>query len=86
MMFIWKIFICLSLAAFVSCGEKVDEPLWNPNWGSGEDSTQIEKPDTTDTPVPPVAGKEGKSRLVWIDAAANFKDYADSEDNIRKDM
>ena len=86
MMFIWKIFICLSLAAFVSCGEKVDEPLWNPNWGSGEDSTQTEKPDTTDTPVPPVAGKEGKSRLVWIDAAANFKDYADSEDNIRKDM
>ncbi len=86
MMFLRKILICLSLAAFISCGEKEDDPLWNPNWGSGEDSTQTDKPDTTDTPVPPVVNKKEKARLVWIDAAANFKDYADSEDNIKKDM
>ena len=44
------------------------------------DTNQTEKPDTTVIPTPPPTVDPepvvGKARMVWIDAAANFKDYA----------
>ena len=83
-----NLLVLAALMAFVSCDDDPVNP-WNPNWGgSDQDTTQTEKPDTTDAPVPPVLPekKEGKARLVWIDAAANFKDYADSKENIAEDM
>ncbi len=82
-----KLFVFAAFTALVSCEDKPVNP-WNPNWNDpGRDTTQTEKPDTTDKPVPP-AGQEknAKSRFVWIDAAANFKDYANDKDRIAQDM
>ena len=67
------------------------EPEPEPGPAPG-DTTTTEKPDTTQTPEPPVVDPEpkpevvGKARLVWIDAAANFKDYANDQDRIAQDM
>lgn len=43
-----------------------------PDWEWGGDDD-----DDTDTPKP---------RFIWIDAAANFPDFADSKENIRRDL
>ena len=83
-----KLFVFAAFVLFVSCDEDPVNP-WNPNWnGPGQDTTQTEKPDTTDTPVPPLdpENKEAKARMVWIDAAANFKDYANDKGRIAQDM
>lgn len=102
-----KILFALSLVAFVSCDEVREYP-WNPDWTQTQpepepepepgpnDSTTTEKPDTTQTPEPPieeppleeppVAVYDGKARLVWIDAAANFNDYANDQSKIESDM
>ena len=53
----------------------------NPN--PDDPNTENPNPDD-DKPADPV--KEAKARLVWIDAAANFKDYANSEAKIAEDM
>ena len=37
----------------------------------------------TDEPEQPV---EVKPRFIWIDAAANFPDYANSKENIERDL
>ena len=56
------------------------------------DTNQTEKPDTTqtvkpETPEPPTQEKPaGKARLVWVDAAANFNDYANDKAKIADDM
>ena len=48
--------------------------------------------DSLDTPEPPVGPEypsvtyKGKARMVWIDAAANFKDYANDEEKIKSDI
>lgn len=69
-----NIFIVLSLAAFVACEDPNDGYLWSDDWKE-------------QTPEPgPEEVKEGKARLVWIDAAANFEDYANDKENISKDM
>ena len=44
-----------------------------------DDSDGIPEPDDPDV-------TEAKPRYVWIDAAANFPDYANSKENIAKDM
>ena len=36
-------------------------------------------------PNPPISNKN-KPRFIWIDAAANFKDFANSKDNILRDL
>lgn len=83
-----NIFLALSLVAFFACEEPDNDPLWNDNWNentnpdNGEETP--ENPDDQDTPAP--EKKEEKARLVWIDAAANFKDYANSKKNIADDM
>ena len=90
MKIIRNIFLALSLIAFIACEEPDNGPLWNDNWAdnSGSGSGSEEKPDDEkpedETPAP--EKKEEKARLVWIDAAANFKDYANSKKNIADDM
>lgn len=58
----------------MACQEQ-DTPLWDPNWNNPE---QEEEED-------PVS-KEPKPRYVWIDCAANFKDYANDRNKIAEDM
>lgn len=59
-------------------------------WGEGEEKNPpavVDPPvDPTDPVTPPVVEKKGKDRLVWIDASANFKDYANDQQRIREDM
>ena len=62
-----------------------DGYIWNNNWNETTDPEQNpeEKPEDEE---PKPEQKEAKARLVWIDAAANFKDYANSKKNIADDM
>lgn len=88
------IFLALSFLVFVSCDTPDDGYIWNDEWsgnetpGQGPEEPDTEGPDTEDPDgegsVPEV--KEPKARLVWIDAAANFIDYANSEKTIASDM
>jgi len=83
------IFLALSFLIFVSCDTPDDGYIWNDEWSGNETPDQNpEKPDPEnpddDDPAPEV--KEPKARLVWIDAAANFIDYANSEKTIASDM
>ena len=73
-----KISLILLLATplLLACTPENDHP-WNPEWGGGDGGVTPEVPD----PVEPQA----KPRYVWIDAAANFDDYGNSRENIRKD-
>jgi uncharacterized lipoprotein YddW (UPF0748 family) len=81
MKIIRNLLLTLSLLAFVSCDDPKDDYLWNDNWSEPEVPKEEEKPEDSTPEV-----KEGKARLVWIDAAANFKDYANSKKNIADDM
>jgi len=48
---------------------------------SGDDQhTEYEFPDSTST------GNSNKPRFIWIDAAANFSDFANSKENITRDL
>ena len=84
-----NIFLALSLAAFFACEEPEPDYIWNPNWNENTNSGQEgaedkEDPENQEQPSP--EKKDAKARLVWIDAAANFKDYANSKKNIADDM
>ena len=68
------ILIFCGVAIFTSCKDDSDGI---PEWPWNDNST--EEPDDPD-------GTEAKPRYVWIDAAANFPDYANSKENIAKDM
>ena len=84
MKIIRNIFLCLSLASFLACEKPEDDYKWNDNWNENtqpEEKPEEEKPEEEKPEV-----KTGKARLVWIDAAANFKDYANSRKNIADDM
>ena len=62
--------LTLTLGA-VSCGSDPETPEW-------------EWPDPEPEPDPePVAGKP---RFIWVDAAANFPDFANSRENIARDL
>lgn len=95
------IFIIASMMFVASCDDIKEYP-WNPEWDKFNPSPeQPESPETpedseepedsvdqdppVDTPEPP-APNVGKARLVWIDAAANFKDYANDQEKIAADM
>ena len=62
------------MVAITSCSDDSDGI---PGWPWNDNST--EKPDEPDV-------AEAKPRYIWIDAAANFPDYANSKENIAKDM
>lgn len=68
------ILIFCGVAIFTSCKDDSDGI---PEWPWNDNST--EEPDDPDV-------TEAKPRYVWIDAAANFPDYANSKENIAKDM
>ena len=80
-----NIFLALSVFAFISCEAPEGDYIWNNNWNEPTDPEQNpeEKPEEEE---PKPEQKEAKARLVWIDAAANFKDYANSKKNIADDM
>ncbi len=56
----------------------VSLPLWL-SCGEGHQEPEYEFPD------PPKENKE-KPRYIWIDAAANFRDFANSRENITRDL
>ncbi len=64
--------VSVFLAAFMACQED-DAPLWDPDWN-----------DSGDGGTPEV--NEPKPRYVWIDGPANFYDYANSRENIARDV
>ena len=72
-------FILLVCLCSFACG-KEKTPGWDDNWGKNgkDDPSEV-------TPSDEPEQKEAKPRYVWIDAAANFADYGNSRDNIRKD-
>ena len=88
MKIIRNIFLALSLSVFIACEDPDNGPLWNDNWVDNSGSGTEEKPEdeTPEDETPAPEKKEEKARLVWIDAAANFKDYANSKKNIADDM
>jgi uncharacterized lipoprotein YddW (UPF0748 family) len=73
----------LMLLSAVSCEKAKDYP-WNPAWDKYQHEAAT--PEEPDVPSGPVLPADGKERLVWIDAAANFKDYANDEAKITADM
>lgn len=81
-----KLLLLLSLVAFVACEKPDDGYIWNDNWSEEENQEPEDNPQDPDKDEPKPETKEGKDRLVWIDAAANFEDYANSEKNIAADM
>lgn len=82
------ILIAFSLLAFEACDETVENP-WNPDWNVPEEPSVPDTPDDPGQepePDPEPDKKDAKARLVWIDAAANFGDYANDADKIASDM
>ena len=64
----------LGAVTITSCSDDSDGI---PGWPWNDNSTEKpEEPDVT----------EAKPRYIWIDAAANFPDYANNKENIAKDM
>jgi len=47
---------------------------------NGDQHPEYEFPDSTST------GNSNKPRFIWIDAAANFNDFANSKENITRDL
>lgn len=81
-----KLLLLLSVVAFVACEKPDDGYIWPDNWSEEENQEPEDNPQEPDKEDPKPETKEEKARLVWIDAAANFKDYANSEKNIAADM
>lgn len=79
--------------ATTSCTEEEPYvPEWE--WGEGEKPDNPDNPDNPDTPEnpedpenPPVVEPANlKPRFLWIDAAANFHDYANDKKKIAEDV
>lgn len=70
-------FLILILGGMVALTGCKDDSSDIPEWPWNDNST--EKPEEP-------GGTEVKPRYIWIDAAANFPDYANSRENITKDM
>ena len=86
-----NIFFILSLLVFMSCDDAKEYP-WNDAWNEPEPDIEVpEQPQDTIPSVEPSdpylpVEYEGKARLVWIDAAANFNDYANNKEKIVTDI
>lgn len=81
----------LLLAVVFSC-EKEREYPWNPEWDKYDEDENVVTPpadtlpDAPAGPEFPVDPEGAKARFIWIDAAANFKDYANDKAKIAEDM
>ena len=91
-----NILLAMSLFCFICCDEVKEYP-WNDAWNDQEQTepeTPVdpenpenpENPSGPETPEYPPVTYEGKARMVWIDAAANFNDYANNQAKIASDM
>ena len=90
--------LIFTLFCLVACDDIKEYP-WNPDWDKYPltpempNDTIPEQPKDTipetpkDTiPETPAESRVGKARMVWIDAAANFEDYANNSAKIATDM
>lgn len=75
-MMIRLLFVNLLLFMLMSCSDSQKD-----YWGDLSDGNG--KPGTDEPSVNPNASK---SRFIWIDAAANFPDFANSKENIARDL
>lgn len=82
------ILMLMGTAVFASCTDPYTPPPWE--WGNGntdeekkddEDKDDEDKDDEDD----PVVNAE-KPRYIWVDAAANFPDFANSKEKIARDL
>jgi uncharacterized lipoprotein YddW (UPF0748 family) len=71
--------LLFTAALFTACS--TDEPEY---WWDTED-TENQEPETPNTPENPEV-KKAKPRYIWIDAAANFVEFANSKNNIARDL
>ncbi len=77
--------VILLLAAGLFCLAACDDEKGRyrtPEWDLPDTPDTPDDPDTPDEPDEPA----GKPFYIWVDAAANFIDFADSKDNIRRDL
>lgn len=76
----------------VGCTKPETGFLWRDEWNEPDPEPEPEpdpKPEPEPDPKPdpdPKPEIKGKPRLVWIDAGANFNDYANSESKIASDV
>ena len=80
------VFIALPVLSLASCKDDDSLPPWkweddnnNDNNGDNDDD---DDDDDDDDPAKIIA----KPRFIWIDASANFPDFANSKDNILRDL
>lgn len=66
--------------------ENPDDPDTPADPEGPESPEDPETPTDPEVPEDPAPERVGKARMVWIDAAANFKDYANSQSKIDSDM
>ena len=76
--------LALVCGGIVGCEKPEAGFLWMDEWKEPEVPDQPDQPDQPETPELPEI--KGKPRLVWIDAAANFQEYANSESKIASDV
>lgn len=76
MKFLKNICFVLSFVLIIAC-EKERVYQWNPEWDKFEEPEEPEIPEEH---------SGAKARFIWIDAAANFKDYANDLAKITEDM
>ncbi len=85
-----KILIILCLVAGIcSACDEVKEYPWNDAWNEYQPDPEPNpepEPEPDPEPEPEPDPADAKARFVWIDAAANFKDYANSQTKIAEDM
>ena len=87
------ILLSFVLLAFIACDAKTEYP-WLDQWGdisgskpgTGDESDKDSDTDSDDDKDEIENNQIGKSRVVWIDACANFEDYANDESKIDADM
>ena len=66
--------------------EETEDPGNSDDPENPENPDDPENPGDAEDPQDPPVEKNAKARMVWIDAAANFKDYANSQAQIDSDM
>lgn len=79
-------FASIFFALFASCAPDTFVPEWPDEWQKPEKPDEPDNPDNPDNPDDPEKPFIGKARYVWIDAGANFNDYANDAAKIKSDV
>lgn len=77
--FIASVFVASTL---VACSEDNPTEWWDPTDPDNTENTDEPENNTPDTPET----VEAKPRFIWIDAGANFVEFANSKENIARDL